>query len=105
MKPVRSLGIGSLTNLDNTYATLLYETGLAGLGGFCLMGVSVIVGLRRFARSSLHWYAALGLFVVCLAFDAIYYSTFNFLWVASVASLVFEVRTNSRGTFATIGQT
>ncbi len=102
---VRGLGVGSLTTVDNTYATLLYETGLAGLGAFGLMGLNVIVGLRRFARLNLYWYAALSLFVVCLAFDALYYSTFNFLWVASIASLMFEAKSRSRDTFTTTSQT
>lgn len=102
---VRGAGVSSLTTLDNAYATLLYETGLAGLGAFGLMGVNVIVSLRRFARQNLHWYAALSLFVMCLVFDAVYYSTFNFLWVASVASLAFEAKSRSRDTFTTATET
>lgn len=84
---VTSLGIGSIDSLDNTYTTLLYETGTLGLASFVLMGWCLCIGLAHSHKHSLHWYSLLGLLIVGLSFTTIYYSTFNLLWVASVATL------------------
>jgi len=75
--------------IDNTYATLLVETGVIGLATYLAMAFSILFPLRRFAFSSMHWYGVLSLFAAGIAFTTIYYSTFNFVWVASVATLVY----------------
>lgn len=75
--------------IDNTYATLLVETGVVGLVVYLVMAFSILFPMRRFAFSSMHWYGVLSLFAAGVAFTTIYYSTFNFVWVASVATLVY----------------
>jgi hypothetical protein len=84
---VTSLGMGSVDSLDNTYTTLLYETGILGVGAFILMGLHLCIDLVRRYKRSLHWYTLFGLLVVGFSFTTIYYSTFNLIWVASVVAL------------------
>jgi len=88
---VSKLGIGRMNTLDNVYATLLFECGLAGLGSFLLMEWGILVGSWKSAKYSLYWYAILGFAIVGLSFTTIFYSTFNFIWVASVAMLIFDL--------------
>jgi hypothetical protein len=77
----------SLKTLDNTYATLLFESGFLGLLGYIAVGASVLLGYKQGMRRNLHWYTVLSLYLAGVAFVTIHYSTFNFVWVASVAAM------------------
>jgi len=90
IKAASALQLGSLDTFDNTYTTLLFESGILGLGTFLLMGLNTIISFRKRAKDNLHWYSVLGLFVAGMSFTTIYYNTFNFVWVASVAALSFD---------------
>lgn len=87
---VSKLGIGDINTLDNTFSALLFESGLMGLGAFLLMGVGILFRHRNGVKNSLHWYNVLGLVVAGFSFSTIFYSTFNLIWVASVATLAFK---------------
>ncbi|MCA9334675.1 hypothetical protein KC953_00855 [Candidatus Saccharibacteria bacterium] len=87
--------------IDNTYATLLIETGVVGLIAYLAMAFSILYPLRRFAFLSMHWYGVLSLFAAGVAFTTVYYSTFNFVWVASVATLVYLETRRTPSSFIT----
>jgi len=74
--------------LDNTYITILYEQGIFGLLLFCFIFGALLWKLRRFATSSLHVCSIFGLLMVGQTFVLIYYSTFNFVALASIAYLM-----------------
>lgn len=75
--------------IDNTYATVLVEMGIVGLIAYLVMAFSILFPLRRFAFSSMHWYGVLSMFAAGVAFTTIYYNTFNFVLVASIATLAY----------------
>ena len=89
---VSALRLGNLQTFDNTYINLLFESGIMGLAAFLLMGLNMVVGFRKRAWDNLHWYSVLSLLVAGMAFTTIYYGTFNFIWVASVAALSSDTR-------------
>jgi len=84
-----SIFASGLGTIDNTYATLLIETGLLGIGVYLTLCISILVGFRRYMLRSLHWWAVLSLLAAGIAFTTIYYATFNLVWVASVATLAY----------------
>ncbi len=90
IEAVSVLQLGSFNTFDNIYATLLFESGILGLGAYLLMGLNTLTSFRQRAKDNLHWYSVLGLFVAGISFTTIYYNTFNFVWVASVAALLFD---------------
>lgn len=81
-----SSGLGTI---DNTYATVLIEMGLLGVGVYLILCMSILVGYRIYMLRSLHWWAILSLLAAGVAFTTIYYATFNLVWVASVATLAY----------------
>lgn len=87
---VQALGLGRLATLDNQYTTLLLESGVLGLFAYLMVILNTLIGHRWAIRKTLHWYAVLSLVMAGLAFTTIYYSTFNFVWVASIAVLAFD---------------
>ena len=92
IQAVQALSLSRLSTFDNTYATILFESGILGLISFLAMAFNVLVGYRWAIRKSLHWYSILSLLMAGMAFMAVYYATFNFVWVASVAALASDAR-------------
>ena len=83
----------NITTLDNTYLTILYEQGIAGIFIFLFVFATLLWRLRFFAQFSLHWYGILALLVVGQTFVTQGYSTFNFIAVSSIA-LMLSFRTH-----------
>jgi hypothetical protein len=81
-----------MDTIDNVYLGLLYETGLLGLLLFVgsYLRLLQVTWCRKGDR--LHWFAVIGWLGAGLAFVSIYYSTFNFLIVASIAVLTARLR-------------
>ena len=75
----------NITTLDNTYITLVYEQGLAGLLTYLFIFSVFLLRFRFLAKNCLHWYAILALMIVGQTFVMTTYSTFNFISVASIA--------------------
>ncbi len=94
---VSDLSLGTNTTLDNTYTTLLIETGLFGLLAYIYMACSILFSLRKYANKDLHWYSILAIFVAGVSFTTIYYSTFNLIWVASTAILYVNLAASPKG--------
>jgi hypothetical protein len=82
--------------VDNVFASVLYERGLAGLVLFVGAFGSIVYGTRRAASTSIHWYAPLALAVAGLSFCWDAYSTFNILAVGSMALVVTQENSPQR---------
>jgi len=97
VQAVNTLGLGRLSTLDNQYTTILFESGILGLFTFLAVSFNILVGYRWAIRKSLHWYSVLSLLMAGMAFTTVYYTTFNFVWVASVAALAFDTKVRKGG--------
>ncbi len=71
--------------MDNQFFTVLYEQGLVGLTLFVLAFGLLLTRTRRVWRTTLHWYAPIGLLAASVSFNWAAYSTFNILAVGSMA--------------------
>jgi hypothetical protein len=85
-------GIGLRSDtIDNVFLDLLYETGFVGLVLFVGSYLHLLLGTWRRNQVRFHWFALVAWLCAGVSFVSIFYSTFNFIIVASVATLTMRV--------------
>jgi O-antigen ligase len=77
---------------DNTYLSIAYEYGFIGIALYSLVLLYLLVRHISCANKTMHWYSVLALVMIGFSFYTTLYFTFNFIWTASVAFLIFQHR-------------